>query len=155
MKVWGLFFSAKEMKWLWAALKCEKKPIRNPHWQTQGADKVLRGFIVDTFTETEAGLWIPVRETQRMKRGRRQSRACGCKRGREGDSRGGLGLSQTIKAPYVPLLSLSHLYCATQKLFQPMLYRTAIKIHLKRPLTLQPGMYGHPYVHTLAASHLC
>jgi len=26
---------------------------------------VLSGFIVDTFTETGAGLWIPVRETEK------------------------------------------------------------------------------------------
>lgn len=75
-----------------------------------------------------------------------QSRECGCKRERE-------GLSQTIKAPYVPLL-LSHLYSATHKVFQLMLYHTAIKIHLNWPLTLQPGIYGPRYVHTLAASHL-
>lgn len=31
---------------------------------------MLRGFIVDTFTESEAGLWIPVRETQGKKRGK-------------------------------------------------------------------------------------
>lgn len=115
---------------------------------------MLRGFIVGTFTESEAGLWIPVRETQRKKRGKRlcKARNVGA-RERESDSGVGLGLSQTIKAPYVPLLP-SLISTEQHRVFQLTLYHTAIKIHLNWPFTLQPGMYRHTYVHTLAASHM-
>lgn len=114
-----VFLSQRDEVKAKAALKCEKKPIRNPHWQTQGADKVLRSFIVDTFTETEAGLWIPVRETQEKKRGKRLCRAGNVgarEREREEDSRGGLGLSQTIKALMCLSCSLSSLQHNTQTL---------------------------------------
>lgn len=77
-------------------------------------------------------------------------------REKEQYSGGVLGLPQTIKAPYVTLLpSLSHLHCTTHRLFQPMLHRTAIEIHLNQPLTLQLGMYRHTYACTKADSHLC